>query len=146
MEASGSRGTLLRIASHCADRDKFLLVFCRFADEKGIFIPTRLPKAQGTEARFAITIAGGEAVLAGFGRVAECFSDKQNRFKRPGMRIEFSRIDEASRKTLGLLVAAKGSSAPIQSSECPPRGERHLRENEISRGCDKTEPDSLRLP
>jgi hypothetical protein len=102
-------GSFLRIASSCADRERFVQLFRRFCGSNFIFIPTRSPRPQSRSVRFALTIAGGEIVLGGAGRVVECFSDRQNRYQRPGILIEFTEIDE---DTLGMFaeLGAVGSA------------------------------------
>jgi len=109
----------LRIVSKCSTQAEFVAVFRRLCDQRSIFIATSKPKAAGTQVRFNVTLADGTSMLAGEGDVSDSFPSRDNRWGRPGMRIEFSSLASHSQRTLELF--ASESSAQLQAKSVEPK-------------------------
>ena len=112
-----SQRRLIRIASGCKTEDQFVAVFNRFCDGESIFIATRTPKPVGETLSFCVTLADGEPLLAGTGSVSESYVDKTGPFSRPGMRIQFSELEDGAEEVLARLAeAAKPKAKPVYFS------------------------------
>ena len=132
-EADVGRRPRVRITSRCSTQDEFVAVYRQYCDERSIFIATKTPKPRGATLRFAVTLADGDPLIVGVGRVAESHADEENPYKRPGMRIEFIDLEDASRTLVHRLHSARRLAAatppsppgaitaiPIRSSAPPP--------------------------
>ena len=92
----------LRIVAGCASLDEFLVAFRRQCDGGSIFIATRSPHPPaGERVSVQITLAGGEPVIRGRGRIAESYRDGP--FRRAGIRIHFDDLPPDSRAMLDEL-------------------------------------------
>jgi len=111
----------LRIVSKCSTQAEFVAVFRRLCDRQSIFIATSNPKPAGTAVRFNVTLADGTSMLAGEGDVAESFPSSENRWGRPGMRIEFDSLAPHSYRMLELF--ASESSAQLRDKATQPKTE-----------------------
>ncbi len=111
----------LRIVSSCDTAERFAAMFSRYCDETSLFIATPAPKPVGDRIRFALTLASGNPVLTGLGRVIESHDNKQNRFNRPGMRIRFEELDETSRAWVRVL-SARAAAPPSPTPSAPANG------------------------
>ena len=97
---------MLRIASKADSEEKFIQLFSPFCQADSFFIVTRKPKSEGTETRFAIHLQGGEPIITGVGTVEAAYTDRNNPFKLPGMKLRFIELYGKSAKVINRLVAA----------------------------------------
>ncbi len=106
MGAKPAAGKGLRIASGCSTLDEFTAVFRKFCTPNSIFIATKVPRPSGIDIQFAITLKDGKPVMAGAGTIKESFETNDNRFERPGMVVEFRKLDTMGRILLRELNAS----------------------------------------
>jgi hypothetical protein len=113
---SGS-GKGLRIASGCSTLDEFTAVFRKFCTPNSIFFATRNPRALGDEIKFAVSLKDGKTVMRGTGNVAGSFRTGDNKFKRPGMVIEFKVLDTMGKILLKELNASMANVKPLPAKD-----------------------------
>lgn len=118
-------GKGLRIASGCSTLDEFTAVFRKFCTPNSIFIATKVPRPSGIQIHFAITLKDGKPVMSGAGTIKESFETENNRYQRPGMVVEFTKLDTMGRILLRELNAGatppaiKGEKSTSQDFEIP---------------------------
>jgi molecular chaperone DnaK len=111
--------------------DEFVERFAVNMSRGGMFIRTRDPRAVGTALALEVRLQTGEAVIRGEGVVRWVRTEAVERPPAaPGMGVQFTRLDDASRVMVERLVAsreqraaaqgARGSAAPVASP--PPAG------------------------
>jgi len=82
-------------------------------DERSIFVATTAAQQTGVKSPFAIVLADKTPVLRGWCAVLEAWSDADNPYGRPGMRLGVQRLTAASARVFETLLAArKAASAP----------------------------------
>jgi hypothetical protein len=86
--------------------EEFVAVFRQFCTPQTIFIATKKPRKPGFETKFAITLKDGKPVMRGQARVSQAFEDKDNRYGRPGMLLEFMELDSMGKILLEELTAS----------------------------------------
>jgi molecular chaperone DnaK len=119
-------GLLVRLSYGSVDE------FCeRFAvniSRGGIFIRARDPKPVGTALAFELRLAGGEAVVKGKGivRWVQAEDPAANPPRAPGMGVQFTELDAASRALVERMVElrehrglAPGAAGPAPSAPRP---------------------------
>ena len=94
--------------------DEFAQNYATNLSDGGMFIRTRSPQAVGTLVRFKVELASGMRVLQGEA-VVRWVSDGSDPSRPPGMGVEFSRLDTASRALVDAML--RGSAA----APAPPR-------------------------
>lgn len=109
----GERIEALRIVTRCKSAAELVEAFEPYVDDDTCFIPNRAARPVGTEIAFSIRLADNTTMLRGTGTVRELWSDDQNPFGRPGMRLAISRIAPQSR-ALYERLRTRGAPAPKQ--------------------------------
>jgi hypothetical protein len=113
--------------SQCATAEEFVASFHPYLEGDSLFIATGNPEEPGQAVRFVMTLAGGETVLRGVGRVLECHRDRGNFYGLRGMKLQFDDLDDGSRRALAALEkraggrqsrAAAGGHRPNEMIEC----------------------------
>jgi hypothetical protein len=107
-----SNRRLLRIATGCTTRDKFVAAFSRFHSPGELFIATKTPKVVGESLDFAITLTSGVVMIEGRGQVIESSTDKHPTHGRPGMLIRFAEVT-SGKGVLDAMAAFRRPGAPV---------------------------------
>ncbi|HWM84876.1 MAG TPA: hypothetical protein VNO33_03535 [Kofleriaceae bacterium] len=108
MKAARSSRRAIRIVSQCATAEEFVASFHPYLERDSLFIATGSPEEPGQSVRFVMTLAGGETVLRGAGRVLECHRDRGNFYGLRGMKLKFDELDDGSRRALAALESRAG--------------------------------------
>ncbi|HTE54346.1 MAG TPA: hypothetical protein VK698_26005 [Kofleriaceae bacterium] len=108
MKAVRSSRRALRIVSQCATAEEFVAAFHPYLDRDSLFIATGSPEDPGQAVRFVLTLAGGETILRGAGRVVESHRDRANFYGLRGMKLQFDELDDGSRRALAALESRAG--------------------------------------
>ncbi|HEX5062141.1 MAG TPA: PEGA domain-containing protein [Kofleriaceae bacterium] len=95
------------IATKCANVAELIEKFRDRVDEESILVTTVESRDIGTECAFAILLADKKVGLAGTCVVRDVFTDPNNPFKRPGMRLQIKRLGPESQKVWTELVAKR---------------------------------------
>jgi hypothetical protein len=95
------------IATKCATLEELIEKFRDRVDETSILVNTVESRDIGTECAFAILLADKKVALAGTCTVMAVFTDANNPFKRPGMRLGIEKLGPASEKVWAELVAKR---------------------------------------
>src|ERR1044071_7472366 len=91
--------------------DEFIEHHSHDVSRGGVFIKTPSPFPPGTLLKFEVKIAEDQKVIQGVGRVVWKRESETGDRERPnGMGVKFIKIDDASRKTIDQLVAARGDA------------------------------------
>ena len=120
----------LRVRLSYGSVDEFVEKFAVNISRGGVFIRTREPKAVDTSLRLELLLATGEPVLVAEGVVRWVQKEDSSAHppKAPGMGVQFSHLDEASRTLVERMVTLKEQRgvAPGVASPAPvaPRPER----------------------
>ncbi|HWM86484.1 MAG TPA: hypothetical protein VNO33_11615, partial [Kofleriaceae bacterium] len=134
-----ARRRVLRIASACATREAFVSAFGRYCDGEVIFVATRSPRPSGEELSFRFTLAGGEPLIVGTGRVEQSYHSDEGPNGRAGMLIRFLEVEPASRVLIEELAAVPAPEGFPRGTEPP----RHRHELETSEPDSETRPSGL---
>ncbi len=111
---------LTRIVSKCSTKAEFAAFFRPLCSRDSIFIVTRTPRPVGTRIRFSVTLDSGSAMLTGYAEVVDSYASNGNPFRRPGMRLKFLELDDASRALLHSIVAAPPPPKNVNLAEATP--------------------------
>jgi hypothetical protein len=106
------------VVTRCTNEDEFIATFRRLVDETTVFVVMRDPKPTSPPRRFSIQLANGTPMLEGEGRILESWPAAPG-LKRPGMRIELAKLDEAS-QAMHKRLLAKPPAAPPPTPPTPP--------------------------
>jgi molecular chaperone DnaK len=111
---SGQRtptGLLLKLSYGSVN--EFVEKFASNVSRGGLFIRTREPRPVGTHLAFELRLAGGETVLKGEGvvRWIQREDPAAHPPSAPGMGVQFSTLDAASREVVERIISAKERSA-----------------------------------
>ena len=100
-------GLLVRLAYQTIE--DFKLRFAPNLSRGGVFIRTREPKPVGTAVAFELRLASGEKVLRGEGVVRSVETEDLGATppRVPGMAVQFTRLDAASRALVELVVSTR---------------------------------------
>jgi molecular chaperone DnaK len=117
-------GLLVRLAY--ATVEDFKLRFAHNLSRGGLFIQTREPKPVGTGVAFELRLSTGEKLLRGEGLVrwVEAEDPGATPPRVPGMGIQFTRLDAASRALVEAAVSereARGAASPPGRPAATPR-------------------------
>lgn len=118
-EQPGQSHSALRIVAACQSTTEFVAAYARYCEGRSLFIATKSPKSVGQIVKFKIALASGEHLMTGVGPVVERFGDRENRFGRPGMRVEVEKLDAAGRHWMEQLrhrISAAPSPAVVSAS------------------------------
>jgi hypothetical protein len=108
VKSARSSRRAIRIVSQCATAEEFLSAFHPYLERDSLFIATGSPEEPGQAVRFVLTLAGGETVLRGAGRVLETHRDRGNFYGLRGMKLQFDELDDGSRRALAALESRAG--------------------------------------
>jgi molecular chaperone DnaK len=88
----------------------------------GVFIRTRDPRPPGTEIAFELRLAGGEPVIRGRGVVRWIKAEDRTAHppRAPGMGVQFSELDDASRALVDRMVELKERRGLAPGTLSPP--------------------------
>jgi molecular chaperone DnaK len=117
-------GLLVRLAY--ATLEDFRLRFATNLSRGGVFIQTREPRPVGTAVAFELRLSTGEKVLRGEGLVRWVEAEDQGAVPRrlPGMGIQFTKLDAASRALVDAVAAGREALAtmtpPARPATTPP--------------------------
>lgn len=115
-EQSGAQShSALRIVAACQSTAEFVAAYSRYCEGRSLFIATKSPKATGQIVKFKVALASGEHLITGVGPVVETFTDRDNRFNRPGMRVEVEKLDASGRHWMEQLRRGGGASAGTEA-------------------------------
>jgi hypothetical protein len=115
-EQTGTQShSALRIVAACQSTAEFVAAYSRYCEGRSLFIATKSPKPIGHIVKFKIALASGEHLMTGVGPVVETFDDRDNRFNRPGMRVEVEKLDASGREWMEQL-RSKSSGAAVPGS------------------------------
>ncbi|HKE17707.1 MAG TPA: hypothetical protein VKB80_22685 [Kofleriaceae bacterium] len=112
MKSVRSNRRAIRIVSQCATAEEFVAAFHPYLERDSLFIATGSPEEPGQAIRFVMTLAGGETMLRGAGRVLECHRDRGNFYGLRGMKLQFDELDDGSRRALAALESRAGGRPP----------------------------------
>ncbi|HEU5055878.1 MAG TPA: PEGA domain-containing protein, partial [Kofleriaceae bacterium] len=87
-----------------------MTAYSRYCEGRSLFIATRSPKPTGHIVKFKVALASGEHLITGVGPVVETFNDRDNRFNRPGMRVEVEKLDASGRHWMEQLRTRTGAA------------------------------------
>src|SRR6185503_19343934 len=92
------------VATKCATVDELVEKFRDRVDEKSILVNPVEHRDGGTECAFAILLADRKPALAGTCVVLEVFTDANNPFMRPGMRLGIKRLGPDSQRVFAMML------------------------------------------
>ena len=95
------------IATKCATVEELIEKFRDRVDADSILVNTVESREIGTECSFAILLANKSVAIAGTCAVLDVYTDANNPFMRPGMRLGIKRLGPESQQVFGRLVAAR---------------------------------------
>jgi len=120
-EQTGQSHSALRIVAACQSSAEFVAAYARYCEGRSLFIATKSPKQVGQIVKFKIVLASGEHLMTGVGPVVENFAGRDNRFNRPGMRVEVEKLDASGRHWMEQL-RARTSATPTPAVVSMPTG------------------------
>jgi len=112
----------LRIVAACQSTTEFVAAYSRYCEGRSLFIATKSPKPIGQIVKFKVALASGEHLMTGVGPVVEVFGDRDNRFSRPGMRVEVEKLDASGRHWMEKLRAHTGGHPGAPAVASSPTG------------------------
>ncbi len=95
------------IATKCATVEELIEKFRDRVDPESILVNTVESRDVGTECAFAILLADRKVAIAGTCVVSHVYTDANNPFMRPGMRLAIKRLGPESQKVFDKLVAMR---------------------------------------
>src|SRR5579871_4128389 len=101
----GNKG--LCIATRCTDVDDFIAKFQPCCDETSLFVATGGTRAIGHASPFIILLADKTPIMRGTCTVLEAWTDGDNPFGRPGIRIALEQLTDSSREVFERMIAKK---------------------------------------
>ncbi len=124
MAAGRVRG--FSIATKCATVEELIERYRDRVDDRSILVNTVDARDVGTECAFAILLADKKVALAGTCTVLDVFTDANNPFQRPGMRLGIKRLGPQSERVFAELVRRRvpprlTTSVPVVRPAAVPR-------------------------
>src|SRR5262245_31824954 len=104
----------LCIATRCRTIDEFVARFHPFCDGDSLFVATLAARAVGTESAFMILLRSKAPALRGWCVVLESWTDANNRFGRPGLRLGFKGLSTGSKTVFARMLEIR-DGAPVTS-------------------------------
>ena len=101
------------VVTRCVDVDDFIAKFHASCDETSMFVPTGSTRAIGHASPFIILLADKTPVMRGTCTVLEAWTDGDNPFGRPGIRIAIEQLTDASREIFERMLAAREGIEPL---------------------------------
>ena len=99
----------MRIVTGCKTADHFIAVFHRFCDATTCFIPTTETRPVGSPLAFSLRLADGTPMIRGTCVVKQAWTTADNKFKRPGVQLEITRLAADSHATFEQMLAMKSN-------------------------------------
>jgi len=109
-EPSKTKG--IRIATRCTSVEQFIQSFHRFADEESFFVSTLNTRPPGLETSFSVQLADGTPVLRGMCTVLQAWTEGNNPFKTPGVRLGIKQLTANSKVVFEQLLIARQAAKP----------------------------------
>jgi hypothetical protein len=100
------------IATRCTGVDQFVQMFARFVDEDSFFVSTHNTRPPGLETSFSVNLADGTPVLRGLCVVLQAWTDTNNVFKTPGVRLGIKRLTASSAPVFERLLVTRTPATP----------------------------------
>ncbi|HUS28264.1 MAG TPA: PEGA domain-containing protein [Kofleriaceae bacterium] len=100
------------IATRCTSVDQFVQMFARFVDEESFFVSTHNTRPAGLETSFSVQLADGTPVLRGLCTVLAAWTDANNVFKTPGVRLGIKRLTASSMPVFERLLVTRSAPTP----------------------------------
>lgn len=97
------------IATRCTSVDQFVQMFHRFVDEDSFFVSTHNTRPPGLETSFSVQLADGTPVLRGLCVVLQAWTNANNVFKTPGVRLGIKRLTANSMPVFERLLVTRSS-------------------------------------
>jgi hypothetical protein len=104
----------MRIVTGCKTPEQFVALFHRFCDAKSCFIPTTDTRPVGSTLAFSLRLADGTSMLRGMCLVTASWNDKDNAFKRPGVKLEIQKLTPDSVDVFEQLLDQKVTDGTVQ--------------------------------
>jgi hypothetical protein len=109
----------LWIATRCRSIDEFVSRFHPFCDDGSIFMATLSGRTVGDELPFAILLRDKTPALRGICTVLDSWSDANNAFGRPGLRLGLVRLSPGSEVVFARLLAARREEDVLERPRAP---------------------------
>ncbi|HEX5059740.1 MAG TPA: PEGA domain-containing protein [Kofleriaceae bacterium] len=100
------------IATRCTSVEQFIQMFHRFVDEESFFVSTLNTRAPGLETSFSVQLQDGTPVLRGLCVVMQAWTDGNNPFKTPGVRLGIKRLTANSMVVFEQLLITRSAAKP----------------------------------
>lgn len=112
------------IATRCTSVEQFVQMFHRFVDEESFFVSTLNTRPPGLETSFSVQLVDGTPVLRGQCVVLQAWTDANNPFKTPGVRLGIKRLTANSMLVFEQLLVTRSSkpSAGFKAIATDPAG------------------------
>src|SRR5690349_15528471 len=104
------------IATRCTSVEQFIQMFHRFVDEESFFVSTLNTRPSGLETSFSVQLADGTPVLRGLCAVMQAWTDANNPFKTPGVRLGIKRLTANSMLVFERLLVTRSAGKPVKTS------------------------------
>ncbi len=101
------RARVLRVATRCTSPDQFVEAFARFCDGRTLFVSSLSTRPIGTRLPFVILLADGTRAMRGQCEVIESYANPGNVYRRPGVKLALTELDDDSESMLGKLQVAR---------------------------------------
>ncbi len=109
----------LCIVTRCTSTDELVARLHPFCDDTSIFVTTGRVWDVGTASRFAITLADKTVVLHGRCTVTGAWTDGDNEFGRPGVRLELVDLAGNSREVFERMQENRKAGQPVVAKPHP---------------------------
>jgi len=100
------------IATRCTSVEQFIQMFHRFVDEESFFVSTLNTRPPGLETSFSVQLMDGTPVLRGLCTVMQSWTDGNNPFKTPGVRLGIKRLTANSMVVFEQLLITRSAAKP----------------------------------
>ena len=98
---------MLRVATRCTSADQFVEAFARFCDGRTLFVSSLSTRPIGTRLPFVILLADGARAMRGQCEVIESYANPGNIYRRPGVKLALTELDDDSEAMLSRLQEAR---------------------------------------
>lgn len=100
------------IATRCTSVEQFIQMFHRFVDQDSFFVSTLNTRPPGLETSFSVQLVDGTPVLKGLCVVLQAWTDANNAFKTPGVRLGIKRLTANSMLVFEQLLVTRSAPKP----------------------------------
>ena len=109
MVAARSKLESMRVVTGCKTAEHFVAVFHRFCDATTCFIPTTETRPVGSRLAFSLRLEDGTPMLRGACVVKQAWTTADNKFKRPGVQLEITKLASECHATFEQMLAMKSN-------------------------------------